>query len=265
MRRSVRRAAGLALLAVGMSFITFSGSSAADADPSVYKLALPDDVVAKLVAEDAKTVKASLEKASDKKMVNRAKVLSLLIAVYAQDAMGQGGGNPSAAGLRDTALKLAKALTAGNTAEAKKLANDLQPAGKPAPGGGAGLVPIHEGYEIDLIMQVFKPERSGGIDLEKKLQTYVNKRAAYTANDYQAMIPILYRIAAIAQPTEALAPAPMGKKTPAEWTKLSREMRTLAAETAELARKPKPDNAAVKASIKKLDANCTACHEKFRD
>jgi hypothetical protein len=169
------------------------------------------------------------------------------------------------AGLRDTAVKVIKALSDGNTAAAKALADDLTPAGKAIAGAKADLAPVHENTEIDVLMYQFKPERGGGLDLEKKLLSYVNKRGAYTPAEYQQMVPVLYRIAAIAQPTEGMTPAPMGKKTPAQWIKMSQEMGVLAVKAAEAAKKPKPENKEVKDAVKALDANCTNCHSIFRD
>jgi hypothetical protein len=269
MRTSIRRtAAALAVLAAGLVFGAGPNSgTAADAKGAgVYKPVLPDDVFAKLVAEDAKVIKDSLAKASDKKMANKAKVAALMIAVYAQGAAGKPGAKAAElAGLRDEALKVAKAIDAGKVDEAKKKADDLKATGVSAVGAKSGPIAVHDGFDIDLVMQQFKPERGGGLELEKKLQTYVNKRSDYTAVDYQQMVPLLYRIAEIAQPTEALAPAPMGQKDPAKWVKWSQEMGTLAAEAAELAKKPKPDSKAVKAALKNLDANCTTCHTLFRD
>ena len=57
----------------------------------------------------------------------------------------------------------------------------------------------------------------------------------------------------------------MGKKTPAQWVKLSKEMADLALQSVEAAKKPKPDNKEVKDALKKLEANCTNCHTVFRD
>jgi hypothetical protein len=267
MRTSVRRtAAGLAVLAAGLLLgIEPGAGTAADAKGAgVYKPVLPDDVFVKLVAEDAKAIKDGLAKAPDKKMVNKAKASALMIAIYAQGAANKPGGKAAEmAGLRDEALKVAKAIEANNLDDAKAKVDGLKPGGAAA--GKAGPMAVHDGFEIDLVMQQFKPERGGGLETEKKLLGFVNKRSGYTPADYQAMVPVLYRIAAIAQPTEALAPAPMGQKDPAKWVKWSQEMGELAVAAAELARKPKPDDKAVKTALKNLEANCTTCHTLFRD
>ena len=73
--------------------------------------------------------------------------------------------------------------------EAKKLADDVTPAGKPDPAAKTGPMAVQNDFEIDTLMQVFKPERGGGLEWEKKLQMLRDKRAAYTASDYQIMVP----------------------------------------------------------------------------
>jgi cytochrome c556 len=42
-------------------------------------------------------------------------------------------------------------------------------------------------------------------------------------------------------------------------------MGELASEGAKLAKAAKPDDKAVKAVLKKIEANCAACHKVFRD
>jgi len=168
------------------------------------------------------------------------------------------------AGLRDTALKVAKAIADGKAADALKLADDLKPAGKADPAAKTAPLPVHTSVEIDELMQMFKPERSGGLGMETKLQALAKKRN-YTDAEYQQMVPMLYRIATIAQPAEGLVPPAMGKKTPDKWVKLTQDMGTLSQQAADLAKKPKPEAAAVSAALKKLDDNCASCHTVFRD
>ena len=261
-----RRAVGLTALAAWLSAWATAGSGAGyDDKTGMYKSVLPDDVFARLVTDDAQIVKESLAKASDAKMAVKAKDAALMIAVYAQGAMQKSGGNAAAmVGLRDSALKVVKAIKEGKTADALKLADDLKPAGKADPTAKTTAVPIHQNIEIDDLMQQFKPDRSGGLGMETKLQTLAKKRN-FTEAEYQQKVPMLYRIATIAQPTEGLVPAPMGKKTPDKWVKFTQDMGTLSVQAAELAKKPRPEASAVSAALKKLDDNCASCHTVFRD
>lgn len=268
MGTSVRWPAGPAALVTGLAFLAVAGHGpAADAKGgAVYKPVMPRDVFTQVVTEDGKALKDAAAKASDKKQASKARAVALIIAVYAQQEANRGGDHAAKLiGLRDTALKVAKAVADNKLDDAKKLAGEINPNGSSAPTGKIGTIPVHEDFEIDTLMQVFKPERGGGLEWEKKLQTLVNKRAPYTPAEYKQIVPLAYRVAAVAQPTEAFAPAPMGKKTPAEWIKLSQEMGKEAVDAAELAAKPKPDDKAVKAALKKIDATCTNCHDKYRD
>jgi len=257
---------GLAVLAVGLgSLVGASGETAADGKTGMYKSVLSDDAFRLLVTEDAKVVKEGLEKSSDKKMAVKAKNAALMIAVYAQGAMQKPGGNAAAmAGLRDQALKVVKAIKDGKFPDALKLADELKPAGKPDPAAQNAPLPVHENIEIDELMQLFKPERSGGLGIETKLQTLAKKRS-YTKAEFEQMVPMLDRIATIAQPAEGLVPPAMGKKTPDKWVKFTQDMGKLSQEAAVLARKPQPDVASVSAALKKLDDSCASCHTVFRD
>lgn len=270
MGTSVRRpAAGLFALATGLGCLALSGTGpAADSKSAagVYQPVIPEGVLTQLVTDEGKVLRDAVAKAADKKAASKARSVAFMLAVYAQNEVARGGPKAQAmAGLRDTALKVAKAVADGKLDEAKKLAADVTPAGKADASAKVGPVAVHDEFDLETLMQVFKAERAGGLEWEKKLLMLRDKRSAYSAAELQQMVPLMYRIAAVAQPTEAFAPAPMGKKTPEEWIKLSKEMAKEAVEVAELAKKPKPDDKAVKAAVKKVDATCTTCHDKYRD
>jgi hypothetical protein len=270
MDKSVRwQAAAVFVVTAGLGLVVRSGNSTA-ADPKaaadLYKPVIPDAVFSQLVTDEAKTLRDAVGKAADKKMASKARSVALMIAVYAQEEVVRGGSRASAmAGLRDTALKVAKAVADGKLDDAKTSAAEIKPAGKADSSAKVGPMAVHADFEIDTLMQVFKPDRGGGLEWEKKLLMLRDKRSAYTAADYQTLVPLMYRIAAISQPTEAFAPEPMGKKTPEEWIKLSKEMGTEAVAAAELAKKPKPDDKMVKAAVKRLEGTCTSCHDKYRE
>jgi hypothetical protein len=271
MRKSVRwPAVGLAV-AAGLGILAVTGRSpAADAKAatSMYKPVVPTDVVRQLITDEAKSLQTAMGKAKEKtdKMATRAQSIALMVAVYAQDEALRGGSSAAAmAGLRDTALKLNKAINDGKMDDARKLAAEIKPAGMSDTPAKLAAVPVHADFEIDTLMQVFKPDRGGGLEWEKKLLMLRDKRSAYTKSDYDTLVPLMYRIATIAQSTEGIPPAETAKRKPEEWVKLAREMGDEAVTAAELARKAKPDDKMVKAAVKKLEATCTACHDKFRD
>jgi hypothetical protein len=234
----------------------------------MYKPIVPSDMVKQLITDEAKSLQAAVGKAKEKtdKMATRAQSIALMIAVYTQDEALRGGSDAAAmAGLRDAVLKFNKAINDGKMDEAKKFAAEIKPSGVTDTSAKPAAVPIHADFEIDTLMQVFKPDRGGGLEWEKKLLMLRDKRSAYTKSDYDTLVPLMYRIATIAQSTEAIPPAETAKRKPEDWVKLAREMGDEAVEAAELARKSKPDDKMVKAAVRKLEATCTACHDKFRD
>lgn len=246
---------GAAIVAIGTAC-----TEAASEQPGPWKAVLTDSELASLVAADARIINDVLAKgAPDKKAVAKIRAAALMTAVYAQ------GAGEAQNGLRDIALKVGKAARDGKFDDVKKLAADMKP-GAASPGAKAGAIALQELFELEELMQQFKPERGGGIELEKALQTAAKKRAALTPNEIKAVVPVLLRIAAIAQPCEAFAPAKdEGKKTRADWNKWSREMGTFALDAAKLAKAAKPDDKALKAALMKVDKNCTDCHNVFRD
>src|SRR5262245_19738149 len=226
MRSSLARSAAAVSVAFGLVMI------AAAADGRIWKPVLSDAEFAAMVAADAKIIGDTLAKgAPDKKGIAKIRAAALMIATYAQ------GSGDSQVGLRDIALRIGKSATEEKLDDVKKLVAELKP-GAASGGAKTGIVPLHDQFELAELMQQFKPERGGGIDLEKNLQTFVNKRGAFTPAEIKNLIPLLLRTAVIAQPCEAFAPAKdEGAKTREQWNKWSQEMGDLASEAAKLDRK----------------------------
>jgi cytochrome c556 len=102
--------------------------------------------------------------------------------------------------------------------------------------------------------------------LEKKLKTYMQKRAALTPDELKDAVVSAYMTAIIAHYTEAMAPAAdAGAKKKADWLKWTTDMEESAIAAAKAAGAAKPDDKAVKAAFKKLDESCAKCHAVFRD
>lgn len=110
------------------------------------------------------------------------------------------------AGLRDRAVKLAKAAADGNAEEAKKLAATLTLKGDPSSNGAPQ--DLAELMELDELMQQFKPERGGGKELEKKLQFLASCRAPLTSAEIADAERVALQTAAIGQLTEHLRRRP---------------------------------------------------------
>jgi cytochrome c556 len=259
---SPRRRTATAALAV----VVCAASWTAADSKGPWKSVLPEGEFSKLVTAEAKVVSDAIGKGlADKKMATKAKVSALMIAAYAQSAMlGNAAKGPQLAALRDKAVAASKAAADGNADEARKLAAELTPTA----GGTGKAEPVDLSKHLDLadLMTQFKPERGGGKELEKKLKALSAKRAALTPAEVQDAVSLAYQSAIIAQFTEVMGPdADMGNKKKADWIKMSQEMGTLGVEAAKTASASRPDDKAVKAALKRLDDNCTKCHQVFRD
>lgn len=259
-----RRALGAALL---LGAVTV-GAVAAD-PKGVWKPVLSDAEFATLVAADAKTIADTLGKGKpDKKGVVKAKAAALMVVAYAQGAMAKDGAKAAElAALRDKALAVGQALKDDKFDEAKALAAELKPAGKSDPAAKTDPVAVDRLFDLKELMTQFKPESGGGLALEKNLTKFWNKKgsAPYSAAEVKEMLPLLLRTAVIAQVTEAMTPAAdEGKKTREAWLKWTKEMADHAEAAARQAHQMKPDDKALKAALKKLDASCSGCHAVFR-
>ena len=170
------------------------------------------------------------------------------------------------AGLRDTALKVAKAVADGKLDDAKKLAADIKPAGNADPRAKAGPMPVHSDFDIDTLMQVFKPDRSGGLEWEKKLLTLKDKRGRLHAGRLQATRPAHVPDRGHRPADRGVRPCPDGQEDagrldqarPGTWARRPSRRPTWR-------RSRKPDDKMVKAAVKRLEATCTTCHDKYRD
>jgi hypothetical protein len=250
--------------------IVLAGSWAA-ARPGVdgpWKAVLPEAEFAKLVTFENKLLQEHIGKGLDEKRnANRARVSALMIAGFAQSSMMAGGAKADQlAGLRDLAIKAAKAVEDGKTDEAKKLADSLTPTAKGEAGAKTEPTNLNKLLDLEELMHQFKPERAGGKDLEKKIKTFTQKRAALTTEELKDATVSAYQTAIIAQFTIGFAPAAdQGKKKKADWVTWSQEMGELAVAAAKASSAAKPDDKGVKAAFKKLDDACAKCHTVFKD
>src|SRR5205085_4828113 len=111
--------AGLALAAAVCVWLT-SGGTAGDEKTGPWQPILPADEYHKLVKNDAKVIQDALakelDKTEEKKVMRKLKATALMIAVYTQSTGAKDA--KQLAGVRDTALKLLKALENDNLPEA---------------------------------------------------------------------------------------------------------------------------------------------------
>jgi hypothetical protein len=233
-----------------------------------WKAVLPEAEFVKLVTVENKLLKDHIGKGLDEKRnVTRAQVSAAMIAAYAQSSMMAGGAKADQlAGLRDLAIKTAKAIESKNSEEANKLAAILTPTAKGDAGAKKEPVDLNKLIDLDDLMHQFSPQRGGGKELEKKIKTFMQKRAALTADELKDATMCAYQTAIIAQFAVGFAPeADQGKKKKADWLTWSHEMGDLALAAAKASSAAKPDDKSVKAAFRMLDEGCTRCHNVFKE
>jgi hypothetical protein len=243
----LRPLAGGAALAAGLWLLTAAAAAPPDLPKEAYKAAIEADI---------DTIQKLLNGGMpDKRAVPTIKAQAMILAVY-----GEATGN---AALTAQALKVAEELAKkpadfkAADAAAKELSN---PKGGTPPKG-----PIHTLHRFDLAdaMAAFRLGKVGGLNIEADIREGAKKQAA----DPKAAQLLATRTAVIGEFTVQMpvekATANPGNK--AKWDKLSKEMIAISKEIAEEAGKGGADPKKLGALYRKLDTNCTNCHNDFRD
>jgi hypothetical protein len=258
MRRASRIGVGAVLL--GLALLLASGAVTGGGPGD--KVGLPKDVLASLVAHDAKAVREGLAKgARDKKTKRKVRVSAFMIAVYAQAVMGQGDPGRLAA-LRDTALQVVKLVEDGKVKEAAKLAERLSP-DKEGAGGKVGPVAWEKQLSFEDLMHQFSGLLVGGFGIEKELGDLAEKDSL-TAEHLERLRFLGYKLAMIGRVTDAYADEKNegGNKTKGNWLKFSQDFRVAARDLIQAA--GAKNQAATRAALEKLTLSCTKCHDVFR-
>lgn len=206
-----------------------------------------------LVDHDLKILASYIAK-PDPKAYPTMKATALMIAYYAQTA----GDGPT----RDAAVALAEAVASEDAAKVKTAYEALAKL-KPTPGKVAAVELVRKAkFELHDLMDVFRLNRGkGGTNLEKEIRDNAKK-----VTDYNKVTVIGLKTALIGEWAQTLTPSAFGgKQTKESWMRLSKEMQTISEEVAGLAKGGKANEVKLKAALKKLDANCTECHNIFRE
>jgi hypothetical protein len=244
--RKYRLSAGALALATGLWLL-----SAASAAPP----ALSKDSYKKAITADVAYLQDALKGGAPAKgAIRTVKAVAMYLASY-----GEATGD---AALTADALKVAEAMAKKDFKGAEEAAKGLS-----SPKGGAKPKgPIHTlaKFELDDVMSPYRPSKTGGLNMEADIRAAI--KAGGTIDPKTAEL-IGIRTGVIADftlhmPNEKATVKPDNK---AKWEKLSKEMGDLGKQLAEEAGKPKADMKAITGILKKLDANCSNCHEPFRD
>lgn len=239
----LRLAAGGTALAAGLCLL----ASAVAAPP-----ALPQDSYKKAIEAEVAAIQKNLNGGMpDKRAANTIRGQAMMIAVYAEATQN--------ADLAAQAVKVAEAMAKKDFAGADKEAKLLSA----PPKGGMVKGPLHQQakFELDTSMSAFRLGKVGGLNIEADIRAgakggTVDPKAAELLGVRTAAIGSY----AVHYPNEKAA-ANAGNKS--KWEKLSNEMIALSKEITEAAKGG--DAKKLTPLFKKLDANCTNCHNDFRD
>jgi hypothetical protein len=240
----LRLAAGGTTLAAGLWLLASAAAAPPDMPKDAYKRAIEAEIAA-----IQKNLNGGMP---DKRAANTIRGQAMMIAVY-----GEATKNTD---LTAQAIKVAEAMSkkdwTGADKEAKLLASP--------PKGGTVRGPLHEQakFDLDTAMSAFRLGKVGGLNIESDIRSLAKGGTI----DAKAAELIAVRSATIGSyavhyPNEK-ATANAGTK--GKWDKLSKEMMSLSKDIAEEAGKG-GDQKKLAGLFKRLDANCTNCHNDFRD
>ncbi|MFO0801707.1 MAG: cytochrome c [Gemmataceae bacterium] len=241
MKSQLRIACGTALAGL----CVWAAASAAPLD-------LPKDSAKTATAADIEALQKKLEAITaapekSKGAIRTAKGLVLTLGAYGDEA------------IQGQAAKVLLALDKKDYAGAAEAAKGLK-----APKADADAwKAIDKKYDLEDVMSQFRLAKSGGMNIEKDI------RDGYKGGNIDPKLAELIgaRSAALGVYTEKM-PNDKAMTNPAmksKWEKFSKDMIAAGKELAEEAGKAKPDAKKLTATLKKLDASCSNCHNDFRN
>jgi hypothetical protein len=244
-----RLAGGAGLFAAAWLIAAATETTAADT------VTLPAGVAQKAVGADIAFLQKGLSKTPQKREVPTLKAVAMLLALHGQNNLS----DPKMAALRDQALKVGAAVAQKNYAAAKAEAGKLA---SPPAAASSAPVKLAEQNKFDLaeLMSMFRNERVGGLNIEKDIRAQAKK-----VTDVDAAGVIGVRCADAAVYAVQLPPSDAVGAKKKQWDDWCAEMKKLGEEVAaEAGKGASADKAALAKKFSALDANCTACHNVFR-
>ncbi len=221
---------------------------------------LPASDLAKLISQDVKTIESDLSKPTfSKKGQKQVRMAAFMIALYAQNAKDN---SPAMATLRDQALGLMKAASAGKADEAKKIASTLTMDIKPNSAAQISPVALEKQLDLETLMGMFNSDKVGGFGMEKALEDLVDAKKLDAAQFEQTAL-LGQKVALIAKVTRESSPKKeLDAKNKKVWSDLASEMQAEAGALTAAAQAKK--DADIGKIANKLTASCTKCHDMFR-
>jgi hypothetical protein len=238
-----RPAVGGTALAAGLCLLASATAAPPDLPKDSYKKAIDAEIAA-----IQKTLNGGMP---DKRAANTIRAQAMMIAVY-----GEATKNTD---LTAQAVKVAEAAAKKDWMGADKEAKLL--ASPPKGGTVKGPLEAQAKFDLDTAMSPFRLGKVGGLNVEADIRSAA-KGSPINAKDAELLAVRSAAIGsyAIHYPNEKAN----NPTTKAKWEKLSKEMMNISKDIAEEAGKG-GDQKKLAGLFKKLDANCTNCHNDFRD
>jgi hypothetical protein len=240
----LRLMAGGTALAAGLLILT----TATGAPPT-----LPKDAYKKAAEADIAAIQKLLNGGMpEKRAMPTIKAIAMMLAFY-----GEASDN---AALKSQALQVAEAAAKKDYAMADTLAKGLSaPKAGPA---AKGSLDKQAKFNLDEAMSALRLSKVGGLNIESDIRNQMKM-----VNDVKLLEVLGVRTVAIA---EYCAHYPNDKASSganmAKWDKLSKEMGSLGKQLTDEASKGNAANTkAITGILQRLNANCSNCHNDFRD
>jgi hypothetical protein len=191
---------------------------------------------------------------------------AVLIALAAHQRIGTTGAKDrQLAALRAQAMRLAETK---DVARAERLLENLSD--KPAdradpreiPGELKFYLNIDEPGDLGDLHFLFRPERSGGLGVERDLRAWADPKEPLPEGGRERLTAQALRTAVIAEATVPFfAPSPQRKRIPKGLRDWAAEMKEAALDVARLPAAAK--EAEVREAVRKLNRSCQVCHGRF--
>jgi hypothetical protein len=243
---------GLVLIAA-IALAQFSDASRADENKDLEKPSAQSRDLEKWAKADVAALQQLLAGKLERKDVKRAKVLAYVVGVDAQslqwltvheqmDGVLAALGRDDLNGARTIVAIISPAKTLGKSVDLTKHFLD------------AG------DWDRDLIMQLFKSSRQGGLGIEGKIKGWV--AAGVGRQEFDIVGETAHKVSVIGSALEKMAPPNAKARQKPQWLKFSKGLQEASAEA--IAAAGKKDALAAAAALTKVDAACVNCHTIFK-
>lgn len=241
-------------LIVAIALIQFRDATRADENKDLEKPSAQSRELEKWAKADIAALQQLLGGAKlERKEMKRAKVLAYVVGADAQAL--------NWLTVHEQMDGVLAALARDNLTQARNLASNVSPV--KTPGKPVDLTKhfLDGGdWDRDLIMQLFKTPRAGGLGIEVKIKGWL--AAGVRPAELDAVAETTHRISVIGSALERMAPPQAKARQKPQWQKFAKDLQEASAEA--ITASGKKDTRAAAAALTKVDAACVNCHTIFK-